>query len=237
MERSYSAIDILGLARVVTQDIVHGRQFTASRRPRRLVVVFSCLAMAFAACSSADAVDESAVATSNSNLSLADTNSVTFGAGVVAAGNTHTCALVGNSGVQCWGDNANGRLGNDSTVGSFQRVTVSTLTSGVMSLAAGGSHTCAIVHGGAKCWGAMLLVSWAMASLATMPTVMYPPTLPGSRMEYRRSPEATSIPVRSLTVPHSAGETTTSANLAMVARRIPAAPCRFRSARYRAEYK
>jgi alpha-tubulin suppressor-like RCC1 family protein len=98
--------------------------------------------------------DDIAVATS----SLSATSAIaqeqnTFGAGVIAAGNSHTCALVGNSGVQCWGDNVSGQLGNGLTTGGFQRVFVRDLTSGVQAIAAGASHTCAIVNGGAKCWG------------------------------------------------------------------------------------
>ena len=70
----------------------------------------------------------------------------------IVTGLNHTCTLV-NGGVQCWGDNTYGQLGNNSTVASNILVPVSGLTSGVQSIAAGDNHTCAIVNGGAHCWG------------------------------------------------------------------------------------
>jgi alpha-tubulin suppressor-like RCC1 family protein len=71
----------------------------------------------------------------------------------VVGGTAHTCALVG-SGVRCWGSNSHGQLGNGSNVAkNVNRVPVTGLTSGVYTVASGGSHTCAIVGGAVKCWG------------------------------------------------------------------------------------
>ena len=96
----------------------------------------------------------------------------------ITAGNTHTCALVDDGSgvtgtVKCWGLAANGQLG-DGSVGEEttnltkdpQRrspVTVvkdasNTPLSGVVAVAAGGFHTCAVVKDGAGnrtawCWG------------------------------------------------------------------------------------
>jgi alpha-tubulin suppressor-like RCC1 family protein len=77
---------------------------------------------------------------------------LTAGVQAIAAGGNHTCAIV-NGGVQCWGFNALGQLGNGSTTTSLVPVQVTGLTSGVQAIAAGADHTCALVGGGVWCWG------------------------------------------------------------------------------------
>jgi alpha-tubulin suppressor-like RCC1 family protein len=71
---------------------------------------------------------------------------------IAVGGTGHTCAVVGG-GIQCWGANMNGQLGNGMNTQSVQPVSVATLTSGAYTVAAGGLHTCAITQGAVKCWG------------------------------------------------------------------------------------
>jgi hypothetical protein len=78
---------------------------------------------------------------------------VTMGVQAIANGSMHSCAIV-NGGVQCWGDNAHGELGNHTSANySAAPVAVAGLDSGVQMLASSGVFNCAVVAGGAWCWG------------------------------------------------------------------------------------
>ena len=74
-------------------------------------------------------------------------------AGVLTAGNTHTCALDTSSAEWCWGYNADGRLGD----GTFMiRLAPSAVTGGLTftTISGGGQHNCALdASGQAYCWG------------------------------------------------------------------------------------
>ena len=66
---------------------------------------------------------------------------------------SHSCALIANGSVQCWGYNSSGQLGDGTTKSNVTPQTVPGL-SGVLSLAMGTNHTCALLaDGGIKCWG------------------------------------------------------------------------------------
>ena len=81
---------------------------------------------------------------------------VGLGSGVAALslGYYHSCALFVAGGVQCWGLNDRGQLGNGGGAGSPVPVAVTDLATGVTAIAAGYYHVCAIITGGAvKCWG------------------------------------------------------------------------------------
>jgi alpha-tubulin suppressor-like RCC1 family protein len=73
----------------------------------------------------------------------------------VAGGGGFTCAITTTAGAKCWGFNANGQLGNNSTVATAVPVDVIGLASGVATLSATPGHACIVTAGGAaRCWGA-----------------------------------------------------------------------------------
>lgn len=83
----------------------------------------------------------------------------------ISAGGSHTCALLSSGKVQCWGENSSGQLGNNNATTTPQTTPVTVVVddgagtttdlSGVSSLSAGGTHTCAMLStiGQLKCWG------------------------------------------------------------------------------------
>jgi cysteine-rich repeat protein len=86
---------------------------------------------------------------------------VEIGGNVVAltAGENHTCALLDDGGVRCWGLNHLGQLGLGHTndIGDDElpsAVPAIDLGDDAIQIEAGGDHTCALVGGGAiRCWG------------------------------------------------------------------------------------
>jgi len=93
---------------------------------------------------------------------------ISFAAGrtatAIAAGANHTCALLDNAQVVCWGDNAYGQLGqgNMDNIGDGVGATVATTPTidmgtgrSVVAISAGDLHTCALLDNATvKCWGA-----------------------------------------------------------------------------------
>jgi len=96
------------------------------------------------------------------NLPAVDLGTGTTASAIVAGG-YHTCALLNDGSVKCWGRNAYGQLGlgdlNNRGDGSNEMgnnlPTVNLGTGETASaLIAGFSHTCALLNGGGvKCWG------------------------------------------------------------------------------------
>jgi alpha-tubulin suppressor-like RCC1 family protein len=94
-------------------------------------------------------------------------DTVDLGSGItataIAAGGNHTCAIIDNSSIKCWGKNSSGQLGLGSTDnlgdgGSEMGDDLDTVDLGsgrtAKGIAAGGNHTCAILDNSAiKCWG------------------------------------------------------------------------------------
>jgi hypothetical protein len=77
----------------------------------------------------------------------------------ITAGGSHTCALLTTGGVQCWGWNRRGQIGDGQDCSTSQcrqlvPTDVTGLASGVTAIDAGVYHNCAVLSGGTvKCWG------------------------------------------------------------------------------------
>ncbi len=77
-------------------------------------------------------------------------------ADAVALGQYHSCALISNGDVKCWGVDSFGQLGNGGTTTprSLTPVLVQNLGGAAVAISAGTFHSCAIINGGnVKCWG------------------------------------------------------------------------------------
>ena len=78
----------------------------------------------------------------------------------LAVGGLHACAVVGGGAIRCWGDNANGQLGDGTLANPALPDTMSVPVSvsgvtGATAVAVGDSHSCALLAGGTvRCWGA-----------------------------------------------------------------------------------
>jgi alpha-tubulin suppressor-like RCC1 family protein len=78
----------------------------------------------------------------------------------VVAGIGHTCALLSNGDVRCWGSNSSGQLGHGNTddIGDDEAAAAAgsvDIGGTATQLAAGGFHTCALLKdtGAVRCWG------------------------------------------------------------------------------------
>ncbi|HEY5628270.1 MAG TPA: hypothetical protein VIR16_02055, partial [Candidatus Limnocylindrales bacterium] len=110
--------------------------------------------------------DGSATAPQNppeaSSATPVDVAGLSSGVTAIAVGQSAACAINAAGRVECWGDNANGELGNGSTmsvatmtnIDSAVPVNVTGLASGVTAIAHGQSFACALTTGGGvRCWG------------------------------------------------------------------------------------
>ncbi len=71
----------------------------------------------------------------------------------VSAGDLHTCAVLGNGKVSCWGSNSADQLGN--TGASTGTPATVTLSGDAVKVSSGSAHTCALIADGTVwCWGA-----------------------------------------------------------------------------------
>ena len=74
----------------------------------------------------------------------------------LSSGSDHTCALLDNGSISCWGSGGSGQLGNGATSDKSTPTLTSSLGTGrtAVAISSGASHTCAILdNGSVSCWG------------------------------------------------------------------------------------
>ena len=78
-----------------------------------------------------------------------------IGAQVINSGASHSCNILTDSRLSCWGDNFYGQLGIGTNIDStVQRIVDLGVGRSAVSISLGQSHTCAILdNGNLKCWG------------------------------------------------------------------------------------
>src|SRR5262245_57370586 len=84
-----------------------------------------------------------------------------FQAGLLDTGNTHTCAVLDDGSVRCWGQYSNGELGygsvenvGDDESPEFQGPVDIGAGRTAKAISAGFTHTCALLDDGSvRCWG------------------------------------------------------------------------------------
>ena len=78
----------------------------------------------------------------------------------VACGNTHTCVILTNASVMCFGHNLTGRLGDGVSEGPVATSRVLNLPP-AKQVVGGMEHTCALlVDGNVRCWGQALALGY-----------------------------------------------------------------------------
>jgi alpha-tubulin suppressor-like RCC1 family protein len=93
--------------------------------------------------------------TTNDSNTPEDAEYLSSGVIAITAGWGHTCALIQDAGIRCWGDNEYGQLGDGTDVPyRAVRGMVSGLEKDIVGISAGGGHTCALKQDGRiMCWG------------------------------------------------------------------------------------
>ena len=85
---------------------------------------------------------------------------ISVGSGSRDVGNVHSCALLQDNTIECWGINASGQLGDGTNINSNIPVNVMDIDSAIQ-VSAGSDHTCALIDDGTAndntgsimCWG------------------------------------------------------------------------------------
>jgi len=98
----------------------------------------------------------------STGFTTSSSSSSASSATAIAAGHDHSCALLDNASVKCWGFNGSGQLGIDNTIwmgndsGDMAGLPSINLGTGrtATAIAAGEYHNCALLdNASVKCWG------------------------------------------------------------------------------------
>ncbi len=124
------------------------------------------LALALAGCGGAGADEASALGTTGAGGAPGTGGGTTAGAGggptlvplqalAVAVGATHSCALLTDHTVACWGDGSIGQLGDGASGPGYHRAVAARVRGieGASAIRAGVGSTCAVLEGKVACWG------------------------------------------------------------------------------------
>jgi len=95
------------------------------------------------------------VASNSTGVSYgAEKEFTTTATGTFSAGAYHTCALVPVGGIDCWGENYYGQLGNGTTKNIYTKPVAVSGISTAIEAAGGGEHSCALLSSEKiDCWG------------------------------------------------------------------------------------
>ncbi len=87
-------------------------------------------------------------------VQLGSGRSLGYGMGVLSLGVYHSCAVDSSGAVFCWGMNNRGQLGDGTATTRTSPTQVTGLASGVVKVAVGDEHSCAVLSGRTvMCWG------------------------------------------------------------------------------------
>ncbi|MEO7387382.1 MAG: thrombospondin type 3 repeat-containing protein [Gammaproteobacteria bacterium] len=97
---------------------------------------------------------QGAVQRLQANGNFSDNTNARLTSSALAAGGNHSCAVIANGEVRCWGRNASGQLGNVANTGDSAQPLTATLFGTATAVAVGGESSCALqTDGVTKCWG------------------------------------------------------------------------------------